>query len=114
MLGDSYTTLRYENIDGLAADVSSAGNDYTVVAGDYNMVPWSSGYTNLISKLPDGFYNAGQGRGIYNTWSPFYKFDLPVSTIDQVILSPNLFVTDFKNIWIDGSDHHALIVQISP
>ena len=114
MLGNSYTKLRSQNIDDLTNNIQTDNAENIIIAGDYNMVPWVSGYTNLMSRLPNGFYNVGQGRGIYFTWSPFYKFDLPVSTIDQVILSPNLNVTDFQNVWINGSDHHALIVQITP
>jgi endonuclease/exonuclease/phosphatase (EEP) superfamily protein YafD len=113
MLGRSYTTLRYKNIDDITHAVAADNNSNIIIAGDYNMVPWVSGYMYLMERLPSGFYNVGQGRGIYFTWSPFYKFDLPVSTIDQVVLSPNLDVTDFQNIWINGSDHHALIVTIS-
>lgn len=114
MLGTRSTAVRYRNIDDLVDDIYAETTSNIIIAGDYNMVPWVSAYTYMMNKLPAGYYDAGKGRGVCYTWSPFTRFDLPVSCIDHILVNPSLMISDYQNIWINGSDHHAILVKTTP
>lgn len=80
----------------------------TVVAGDFNDVPWS--YTTEkfqeISKLRD----IRVGRGFYNTFDA--KSAIVRAPIDHVFITPGLGLVDLNDPLEYSSDHFALFVRL--
>ena len=80
----------------------------TVVAGDFNDVPWSSTMTRFqrISKLRD----LRIGRGLYNTFDAHSRIvRLP---IDHIFITPGLGLVEFERSPAYSSDHFALYAKL--
>ncbi|MFH0909254.1 MAG: endonuclease/exonuclease/phosphatase family protein [bacterium] len=100
--------LRNQQLDAVADHVS--GLTHTVmVAGDLNVTPWSYWFRRFVvrSRLND----TAPGYGVHPTWfGPSFLFAIP---IDHVLVSGDLVVIGRRISRDVGSDHRALIVDLT-
>ena len=79
----------------------------TILVGDLNVTPWSPFFTDLLRQ--SNLLDSRQGHGNQASWSR-YGIGLP---IDHCLVSPDVVV---HRRWIEpveGSDHDAVLVDIS-
>ena len=84
----------------------------TIVAGDFNMTPWSPHFRDFLakSKLEDSAKISAKGSGVQPTWYvlPSFCFGIP---IDYICTSEGIQV-DSRGVGPDlGSDHRAVWVD---
>ena len=81
----------------------------TVVAGDFNDVPWSSTTHQLVA---GGVHDVRRGRGLYPTFSaqlpPLLRWPL-----DQFFVTPQFRVVSLTRPPGVGSDHFPLLVELA-
>ncbi|MBX2886448.1 MAG: endonuclease/exonuclease/phosphatase family protein [Granulosicoccus sp.] len=79
-----------------------------VVAGDFNITPWSKDFRSLLTvgQLAD----SRVGFGIQGTWpSCLPLLSIP---IDHILTSPGLSVKDRRVVRIEGSDHCGVMADL--
>lgn len=90
-----------------------------IVAGDFNLTPFSNRFSALlaVTRLRD----AARGRGWRPTWTPFWRLGMaPLARalpwlglpIDHVLLSPGIAVAALRQGPYIGSDHYPLTVEL--
>lgn len=81
----------------------------TIVIGDLNITMWSPYYRRLIQETQ--LMNTRKGRGIFPSWPTFF----PVIKIplDHCLISKALKTVSVDTEAVEGSDHSALIVDLS-
>ena len=85
----------------------------SLMAGDFNMTPFSPFYGDILKE--GGLVSASGGRGICLTW-PTWRFLMlkPMSMqIDQCLVSDGIEVLDWRRGPDLGSDHYPLIVEFA-
>lgn len=107
-IGNDFVNYRNATLQKLAA-VASTTNGAIVLAGDLNTPPWSPVFHKLVtsSKLRD----SRQGFGIQPTWPSHFK--ILYTPIDHVLISDEILVHNRRIGPANGSDHHAIILQLS-
>jgi len=81
----------------------------TIVAGDFNMTPWSPHFKDFLSTAQ--LEDSAKGRGVMPTWYvlPLFSFGIP---IDHICVSEGIHIDD-RGIGPDlGSDHRAVWVDL--
>jgi endonuclease/exonuclease/phosphatase (EEP) superfamily protein YafD len=101
------TRRRNEQIRGLAEYARSAGRPL-VMAGDFNLTMWNSGYRPLVDVA--GLHNARQGHGVDPTWPSIWKLGVP---IDHVLGTPDVRFRNFRVLGGVGSDHFPVSAEFS-
>lgn len=79
-----------------------------VIAGDFNITPWSNDFRSLlkVGQLTD----SRVGFGIQGTWpSCLPLLSIP---IDHVLTSPGITVKDRRVVHIEGSDHCGVVAEL--
>ncbi|HET8692742.1 MAG TPA: endonuclease/exonuclease/phosphatase family protein [Steroidobacteraceae bacterium] len=79
-----------------------------VVAGDFNLAMWNTGYEPLAEV--GGLHNARQGHGAGPTWPAPWPVGVP---IDQILGSPQVRFGNFRVLGPIGSDHLPLFTELS-
>jgi endonuclease/exonuclease/phosphatase (EEP) superfamily protein YafD len=80
-----------------------------IVAGDFNLTPWSPWFREFLRR--GGLVDAGLGYGMKPSWHAFPTW-LGGVRIDHVLVSPG-WIVDNHQIGPDvGSDHRAVIVDL--
>ena len=101
--------LRNRHMQKLAESVVTDKNKTnTIVAGDFNMTPWSPYFSDFL--LSAQLKDSAKGRGLQPTWYalPTFFFGIP---IDHICYSRGLRV-DTRRVGPDlGSDHRAVWVD---
>ena len=97
------------DLDFLAKYVADA-EDLVLVAGDFNVTPWSPSYKKMIRA--SGLKNARRGFGIKPTWSVIPS-PVALLPLDHVLLSPEIAVKSLRVGPRIGSDHRPLIVDLA-
>lgn len=102
------TRLRDEH---LAAIVERAQNTEgpVAVAGDLNASIWSKTLAGILKTKT--LRSAGQGHGLQGTW-PSVLWFTGMIPIDHVLVSPDVFVTDFHVGDHAGSDHRGVVADL--
>ncbi|MHA6798099.1 endonuclease/exonuclease/phosphatase family protein [Bounagaea algeriensis] len=105
----AHTVQRWERDLG-ALPPPARGAVPRVLAGDFNA---TLDHTPLRELLGRGYRDAGAatGRGLVPTW-PVGRAAPPV-TIDHVLTSGPISASDYRAQRIAGSDHRALLVELS-
>ena len=102
--------LRNAHMQRLAESIAKeTGATKTIVAGDFNMTPWSPHFVDFLSasQLED----SAKGRGVMPTWYalPLFSFGVP---IDHICVSEGIHIED-RGVGPDlGSDHRAVWVDV--
>ena len=97
------------DLDFLAKYVADA-EDLVLVAGDFNVTPWSPSYKKMIRA--SGLKNARRGFGIKPTWAGIPS-PVALLPLDHVLLSPEIAVKSLRVGPRIGSDHRPLIVEFA-
>lgn len=101
-------TTRSQQLIGLAEQIDAAQD--TILAGDFNLTPWSPVFTEMLRA---GHLNDSRiGFGLANTWYEFPTF-LTGIQIDHVLTSASLTTVNHQVSGHYGSDHRAVIVEIN-
>lgn len=106
-----YFTARSKQLENLVKYINNQGlySQNLVLAGDFNLTPWSANYRELSRKLP-GLQNAAAGRGLQFTWSGFRG--LANAQLDHIFYSGNVKMNNFQIAGTYGSDHHLLWANV--
>lgn len=102
------TTKRDRLLHALA-DLASSQPGHVILLGDMNTTSWSYAFRDLLrhSRLHD----SRRGFGVRPTWPT--HFPLLLVPIDHLLHSRGLHVTFHQTIALSGSDHRALLVDLS-
>jgi endonuclease/exonuclease/phosphatase (EEP) superfamily protein YafD len=90
------------------ADSVHAKEQPVIVAGDFNISPWSPHFCDLLAAT--GLRNAGDGHGWISTW-PQWLAPARIP-IDHILVSRSIAVTALKRGPCIGSDHFPLIADL--
>lgn len=88
------------------------GTNNTIVAGDFNLAPWSPVYKRFDNSINSNFYNASMSQQPIFTWTLkgyLYPF---TSHIDHIFVSNNMYTKNLTVSEIEGSDHKAVTVDL--
>ncbi len=99
---------RDEQLSAVAKIVSEDPTLYKVLAGDFNVSPWSYYFDQLIHF--SGLKNGHQGMGLHTTW-PSWRNKLGI-TIDHTLVSPTIKVLSRETGPNLGSDHLPVITKL--
>lgn len=101
------TTMRDAHL--LTAALEARGSDIpTILAGDFNAVPWER--VNRRAMRIGGLLDPRVGRGLYPT---FRTGSVLVSwPIDQILFQEDLILTRFDTLPTFGSDHYPIIAEL--
>lgn len=80
-----------------------------IIAGDFNVTPWSPHYKAMIAS--SGLKNTRRGHGIAATW-PGLPFPIPLLPLDHILVSPEIHTKAFRRGPNTGSDHRPLVVEL--
>lgn len=86
-------------------------NKHKIISGDFNTTSFFYRY-KLLEKST-GLISSERGTGINNTWPSWMKFNLLRISIDNALVSNNIFVKERiigKEI---GSDHLPMIFKLN-
>ncbi len=99
---------RDRQLDALAALVARIDGPL-VVAGDFNLTPYSPYFEDLVDAT--GLRDSRTGSGPGFTWPSF--FPLLGIPIDHCLVSPDVHVAAFRRLSAFGSDHYPIVVELA-
>lgn len=102
-----YIARRNEQILAIAEYVA-AEHGPVVVAGDFNVTMWNTGYRPLVEVA--NLHNARQGRGVAPSWPSLGKIGVP---IDHILGSHDVLFRNFRVLGDVGSDHYPISAEFS-
>ncbi|MBF0433599.1 MAG: endonuclease/exonuclease/phosphatase family protein [Fibrobacteria bacterium] len=82
-----------------------------MVAGDFNVTPWSYLYKQLIKET--SLINSSRSEGMYTTWPGYLKFSALQIPIDHCLHSMSVTVIRSFKGENAGSDHYPVIVDFT-
>lgn len=99
---------RSRQMDLFASETSSDAAP-TILAGDFNLTPWSNIFGEFISS--SGLSDAMQGFGVGNTWPSYlpWIFRIP---IDHIFVNSGVSVMNIQVGPSLGSDHQLLYMDL--
>jgi endonuclease/exonuclease/phosphatase (EEP) superfamily protein YafD len=89
------------------ARLASAGREPVVLAGDFNLTPFSPVFNRFAAI---GLRDAGLGQGWQPTWPSM--LGLAGIPIDHVLLSPGIELRQYRRLDAMGSDHRPIQVEL--
>lgn len=99
--------LRDRELDTIAARVGAADRP-VIVAGDFNVTPFSPHFRDLLAQA--GLRDAAAGRGWAGTWpSWFWPARIP---IDHILVGGPLGVASFERGPFIGADHFPVVADL--
>jgi endonuclease/exonuclease/phosphatase (EEP) superfamily protein YafD len=96
---------------GVAARLAKDRPARLVLIGDFNATPWCPGMRRFVDAQPD-LDLARTGRGLLASWPAFYPFPFRIP-IDELVVSRNIAVQDYRLGPDIGSDHLPMISTIA-
>lgn len=91
-----------------AALIAREWDSPTILAGDFNAVPWER--TTQRAMRIGGLLDPRVGRGLFSTYdTESYLISWP---LDQILLQPRFTLHDFRTLPDFGSDHLAVAVTL--
>lgn len=107
-LGPRNSAFRNEELRGLV-DFSKAQHEPLIVAGDFNLTPWSEYFSAALDE--SGLHDAARGFGLVRSWPAQFS---PVGMrIDHCWLSPHWRSLSARIGPSLGSDHLPLMAELS-
>lgn len=107
-----YWEDRNLQLEELVYDVNANTTGDTIIAGDFNTTPWSNYYEQFTNSLDNSYVNVSKFKGPNFTWS-LGRFGFLQSHIDHFFITEDLGVKSMEIKNFPGSDHKAVIVEIS-
>jgi endonuclease/exonuclease/phosphatase (EEP) superfamily protein YafD len=105
--GSQMASIRNLQLEQLAQHVADLSAPH-VVAGDFNLTPFSPRFTDFLALT--GLMDALRGRGPGYTWPVAFP---PLGiAIDHVLVSAEFTVVDYARAGDIGSDHYPVIADI--
>lgn len=101
------TTLRDANLLAAAME-SSASEQPTVLAGDFNAVPWER--VSRRAMRIGGLLDPRAGRGLYPTYST--RSRVVSWPLDQVLYQDRFGLIEFRRLPDFGSDHYPVLADL--
>ena len=106
-LGPRNSVFRNEELATVAA-LAKAQQGPMIVAGDFNLTPWSEYFRGALAE--SGLHDAARGFGLHRSWPA--QFAPLAIRIDHCLLSPH-----WRSIAVDigpslGSDHLPLVADL--
>ena len=103
--------LRNSHMQKLAESIATEASDAkTIVAGDFNMTPWSPHFRDFLEV--SGLEDSAKGKGVQPTWYalPSFCFGIPIDhvcfdksfRVDARLVGPELG-SDHRPVWVDFS-----------
>ena len=103
--------LRNSHMQNLAQSITTEASDAkTIVAGDFNMTPWSPHFRDFLEV--SGLEDSAKGKGVQPTWYvlPSFCFGIPIDhvcfdksfRVDARLVGPELG-SDHRPVWVDFS-----------
>ncbi len=107
-MGSAASKLRNEHIEAISQRAKAIEGP-VVIAGDLNATLWSS----VMKGVFDGnaLRSAGLGQGLQGTWPTSLSFTGMIP-IDHVLVSPDVFVNEFRVGTDTGSDHRGIVADL--
>lgn len=95
----------------LASLPATGGDDYWLLAGDFKATLDHDAFRKVLGR---GYADAGAqtGNGLKPTW-PADRAARPGITIDHVVYDRRLKVIDYRVLDLEGSDHRAVMAEVS-
>ena len=104
--GARYTRARNAQLEEIAEHVRRLEGP-VILAGDFNLTPWSPLFSKLLKET--GLKNGADGFGLQWTWPAFFPpMGIP---IDHFLHNNLVRVSSFRNGPDIGSDHLPLIIE---
>lgn len=100
---------RNNTLKKLTTLVEANNSQFTLIAGDINISPWSFNFPKIKNFTP-----CYQGQGYLTSWKLQNDFpkSLITSFIDHCFYNQGFSLKDYKHMKIKGSDHQALVYQL--
>jgi endonuclease/exonuclease/phosphatase (EEP) superfamily protein YafD len=107
-LGPRNSKFRNEELAGVVA-FSKSQNEPLIVAGDFNLTPWSEYFSAALEE--SGLHDSARGFGLARSWPA--QFGLVGMRIDHCLLS-----REWQSVRVDigpslGSDHLPLVADLA-
>jgi endonuclease/exonuclease/phosphatase (EEP) superfamily protein YafD len=103
---------RNDQLEKIAQSVNSTKDDKIIVAGDFNLTPWSNYYETFDTQIKSRLKNATREQSPTYTWK-HHKFPLISKMhIDHVFVSNSLGVGEVVTKDFEGSDHRGVSVEV--
>jgi endonuclease/exonuclease/phosphatase (EEP) superfamily protein YafD len=101
--------MRRDEQASVVAKAARALGRRTILAGDFNMTPWSPVFADLLES--SGLRDSARGFGLQTTWPMTLPLPCRIP-IDHCLHTPDLEVVDRRAGPDIGSDHLPLIVEL--
>ena len=102
-------SLRNRQMVDIADMIGDTKGKPTILAGDFNCVPWSWHLRQLLNKTQ--LRDSRPGRGYHASW-PTNLIPMRIP-IDHAFLSDRIFLTHRELLGQTGSDHFPLLIEFS-
>jgi endonuclease/exonuclease/phosphatase (EEP) superfamily protein YafD len=100
--------LRNRQLAGIAQMLRARGGQEQILAGDFNITPWSPYYAQLERQTR--MTNAARVSGYRPTWpTGFNPLKIP---IDHFLVSGGFEITQFRTAADIGSDHLPIVLDV--
>ncbi len=109
-LTNSWFRRRNDQLKLLASTINRDTNSNFIIAGDFNLTPWSKFYREFEKEIDNKVVNITKKNGVNFTWNA--GIPLVSNHIDHAFVSNNQIVNNFKTHSVTGSDHKALYFEI--
>lgn len=106
--GAENSDLRDQQIKDIAERAAGISGQ-VVIAGDLNATRWSRSLKKICGS--GNLRSAGLGHGVQGTW-PSALWFTGMIPIDQVLVSPAVYVSDFRVGPDVGSDHRGVVADL--
>jgi endonuclease/exonuclease/phosphatase (EEP) superfamily protein YafD len=107
-VGREGSRLRNDQLDVLNAHLSGDRGQSVLLAGDFNVTPFSPHYGGFLEGT--GLRDAALGFGLKATWNR--RFPWVAIPIDHVFVSEDVVVLERRIGEACGSDHHPVVVTL--
>jgi endonuclease/exonuclease/phosphatase (EEP) superfamily protein YafD len=99
---------RNAQLAALAA-LAESRHEPLLIAGDFNLSPYSPHFVALLERAR--LSDARAGRGLDFTWPSFFPpLGIP---IDHCLVSEDLVVAEYRRLQRVGSDHYPILVKLA-
>lgn len=109
-LTEPWLRRRNHQLKMLADEIKDDTNESMIIAGDFNLSPWSPDYSQFEKEVDTKVKNITKQNGPNFTWN----FGIPFanSHIDHAFTSDSLQASNLQIISLEGSDHKGIYFEL--